>query len=126
MSQQSLVGLLDLVEQQFNEVSVVLVNGEPTAVQQGCASLHQLAVQLKQLLDRRDFADQRTRPVALRMQALAQGISVLRAQLIRRLAYVDQALAVVVPTESLATYGKASSPYGAVTRQSGAFKVLAA
>jgi hypothetical protein len=126
MSQQSLVGLLDLVEQQFNEVSVVLVSGDPGALQQACEALQQLSVQLMQLLERRDFAHQITQPLALRMQSLSQGIAVLRAQLIRRSAFVDQALAVVVPTEAHATYGKAASPYGAVTRQSGAFKVLAA
>lgn len=126
MSQQSLVGLLDLVEQQFNEVSVVLVSGDPAAIQQACEALQQVSVQLMLLLERRDFAHQLTQAVGLRMQSVAQGIAVLRAQLIRRSAVVDQALAVVVPTESQATYGKASSPYGAVTRQSGAFKVLAA
>jgi hypothetical protein len=126
MSQQTLVGLLNLVEQQFNEVSVVLASGDPHALQQGCESLQQLAVQLMQLLDRRDFAHQRTPAVGLRMQSLAQGIAVVRAQLLRRSAVVDQALAVVVPTQAQATYGKASSPYGAVARQSGAFKVLAA
>ena len=126
MSQQSLIGLLDLVEQQFNEVSLLLVQGSPQTFVQGCESLQQLSVQLMQLLERRDFAHQRTKAVALRIQALAKGIVVLRAQLMRRAAFVDQALAVVVPTESKATYGNASSPYGAVTRQSGAFKVLAA
>jgi hypothetical protein len=126
MSLFSLENHLDLVEQQFNEVSVVLVSGDPGAIQQACEVLQNLSVQLMQLLERRDFAHQLTKPLALRMQSVAQGIAVLRAQLIRRSAVVDQALAVVVPTESQATYGKASSPYGAVTRQSGAFKVLAA
>jgi hypothetical protein len=126
MSQQSLGGMLDLVEQQFSEVSVVVANGNPQALQQACEALQQLAMQLMQLLDRRDFAHQRTHAMGLRIQSLAQGIAVVRSQLLRRLAMVDQALTVVVPTEAQATYGKASSPYGAVARQSGAFKVLAA
>jgi hypothetical protein len=62
----------------------------------------------------------------LRIKKFATDISNLRAHLIRRAVVVDQALAIVVPAEAQATYGKASSPYGAVARQSGAFKVLAA
>jgi hypothetical protein len=126
MSNQSLADLLDLVEQRLNEVSVVLADGHPPALQQACEALQQLAIQLMQLLDRRDFAHQRTPAVGLRIKNFATAIADLRAHLIRRAVVVEQALAVVVPTEARATYGKASSPYGAVARQSGAFKVLAA
>jgi hypothetical protein len=126
MSQKSLSEFLDLVEQKFNEVSVFIASGEPEQLSAQCHVLQQLSVELMETLTRREFSSQRTPKVHLRLVSLAHGISQARAQMLRRAAYVDQALAIVVPTESLSTYGKSSSPYGAVARQSGAFKVLAA
>jgi hypothetical protein len=90
MSNQSLADLLDLVEQRLNEVSVVLADGHPPALQQACEALQQLAIQLMQLLDRRDFAHQRTPAVGLRIKKFATAIADLRAHLIRRAVLVEQ------------------------------------
>jgi hypothetical protein len=126
MSQPSLLNILDLVELQFNEVSVVLMDENPEQLALACAAMQRLSVDFMQMLVQRGRGVDLPSSVTLRLQTLAQGIVVLRANLLRCAALVEQSLKVVVPTVADATYGQASSPYGAIARQTGAFKVLAA
>lgn len=117
---------LDRVERSFNEVATLLATGDAPALAEASAALHALALEYAPLLgDARPWATvdavQRQR-----IAALAQGMGVLRESLARRSAYVQQALQVVVPTPAPSTYGKSSSPFGAVAPQTGQFKVLAA
>ena len=114
---------LDLVERQFNEVSVVLLETDPQRLEAASARLYGLAVRLADLAQgvRNDAV------AAKRLQTLAGGLTLLRSQLLRRRAYVDLDLNVVVPTDGVATYaGAAAGRYGSLARQTGAFKVLAA
>ena len=123
---QSLQNHLDLVEQKFNEVSVVLANGDADGLAQASAALQTLAIEMAELLT--PLPRLRGAPAAqlLRIRALSDGMAVLRDNLARRAAYVNQALKVVVPTKPKSTYGKTSGPFGGVVQQSGQFKVLAA
>jgi hypothetical protein len=123
---QSLQNHLDLVEQKFNEVSVVLANGDADGLAQASAALQTLAVEMAELLT--PLPRLRAAPAAqlLRIRALSDGMVVLRENLARRAAYVTQALQVVVPTPVKSTYGNSSSQFGGVVQQSGQFKVLAA
>lgn len=122
---QSLETHLDLVEQKFNEVAVVLASGDARALAQASAALQALAVEMAELLT--PLLRLHAAPTAqlLRIRALSDGMGVLRDNLARRAAYVNQALKVVVPTPVKSTYGH-SSPFGGVVQQSGQFKVLAA
>lgn len=126
MSFISLEQQLDLVEQNFNEVSVALIHGDPDVVQAASAQLQQLAVDLVQLLDQIGRHQISPAPIALRIKAITEGLPVLRENLLRRSAYVDRALQLVVPATQNSTYATGSGPYGSGVRQSGAFKVLAA
>ena len=117
---------LDRMEHCFNAAAALLASDDAQAFADTSATLHALALELApivgdaQRMSRLDAAQRQ------RVTALAQGLGVLREGLLRRSAYVHQALQVVVPTPAPSTYGKASSPFGAVAPQSGQFKVLAA
>ena len=118
---------LDLVEQQFNQVAVFLVNGDALQLQTASQALQSLGLELAKLLQTSSQYSPAAK-VALRrrVQSLAAGLQILRDNLSRRAAYTDQALAVVVPVAEKSTYSAGSSVYGSVARQTGAFKVLAA
>jgi len=123
---QSLQSHLDLVEQQFNEVASILASDNTEQMAAASAALQALAVELVQLIGPTERL--RTAPAAEieRIKALSSGLSLLRDNLSRRAAYVNQALKIVVPTPAKSTYSSASSPFASVTQQSGQFKVLAA
>jgi hypothetical protein len=116
---------LDRIEQQFNALRGALVHGQAPDVQTAAANLQQLAVEFRQLIDSMGLHPLRNRALTARIRTLAQSFPVLRDNLFRRTAYVEQALATVVPVAQSATYG-AAKPYGSVLRQSGEFKVLSA
>ncbi len=125
MSVITLDNQLDLLELQFKEVASALVDGNPDAVQSAGARLQQLAVGLVQMADEvgrnRLAAPLRTQ----RIKALAKGLPALRENLLRRAAYVDRALEIVVPTAPQSTY-VGRNTYGSAVRQSGTFNVLSA
>jgi hypothetical protein len=125
MTKQSLMNQLDLVEQQFNEVFAVVADGNPELIEAATAGLQRLSVDFVQLLDAPGARAAAGGDMAVRIKALAEGLAVLRSQLLRRAAYVEQALKIVVPTDPGSTYA-GGSPYGTVQRQTGAFRVLAA
>ena len=122
----SLQSHLDLVEQQFNQVAAVLARTASGPLEESSARLQALAVELVELIGPAERL--RSAPAAdiERIKALAAGMQLLRDNLSRRAAYVNQALQIVVPTPAKSTYSSAGSPFGAVTQQSGQFKVLAA
>lgn len=124
MSSQKLSQALDLVEQQFSEVSVVLAQGQPEELPAATATLQQLTVELLRLVEASRSVD---RPASLlqRVKILFESMSVLRTALMRRMAMVEQSLKIVVPVAPDATYADGGA-YGTVPRGSGAFKFLAA
>jgi negative regulator of flagellin synthesis FlgM len=78
MSFSSLEHQLDCLERQFNAVSSALVTGDPVSVESSSAVLQQLAVDFVQIADEMGGASLNTRHLASRIQALAQGMLVLR------------------------------------------------
>ena len=126
MSYTSLEQQLDLLEHKFNEVSSALVEGNPVAVESSCAGLQQLAVDFVQVADEVGRATLSSPALALRIQALAEGLPALRATLSRRTTYVEQALQLVVPATQKSTYAKTEGRFGVGVRQSGQLKVLSA
>lgn len=121
---------LDLVEQQFNEVSVLLASGDAVALEQASASLQALAVELMQALKASQRKELRAPEVVARIRTLSAGVGTLRDNLARRSALVHQALRIVVPQEAKSTYSAGGQGFGQIygqpVQQSGAFKVLAA
>ncbi len=116
---------LDLVEQQCNEVSAFVVEGNPDQIVVASAALQRMLVDFVQLRD--SMAPQVNVPpgIAARLKALSEGTRMLRTHMHRQAALVEQSLKVVMPGGPDATYSD-GGPYGAAMRQSGAFKVLAA
>jgi hypothetical protein len=127
MSFTSLEKQLDLLEQQFNEVSSALIDGDPVLVESSSAALQQLAVDFLQIADELGRGSLAPAHLALRVKTLAVGLPTLHANLLRRSFYVDRALQLVVPATQAPTYSAASTnPYGNGVRQSGQFKVMSA
>jgi len=127
MSFISLEKQLDLLEQQFNEVSSALIDGDPILVQSSSTALQQLAVDFLQVADELGRTSLAPVHLASRLKALATGLPSLHANLMRRSFYVDRALQLVVPATQTATYSSTSTgPYGGGVRQSGQFKVMSA
>ncbi len=116
---------LDLVEQQFNEVSAFVAECNSAQIAVASAALQRLLIDFVQL--RETLGPQVKVPpgVVARLKALAEGTRVLRTQMHRQAAMVEQSLKVIMPSGPEATY-TGGSPYGSAMRQSGAFKVLAA
>jgi hypothetical protein len=125
MTQITFLDHLDLVEQQFNEVSVVLAEVNPGQLAVASAALQRLASDLVELLRTAQGDEAMRLAVVRRLKALSQGTMLLRSQLHRQAALVEQALKVVMPSGPESTYAD-GGPYGSAVRQSGAFKVLAA
>ena len=126
----SLESRLDLVEQQFNEVASLVASGEPSSLQEASAGLQAVSVELIQSLSRPGRPAAVSRATAVRLKQLGEGLGLLRQNLARRQAQVNQALGILVPTAAPSTYaqtrGAAASPYGQAVRNSGAFSVLKA
>jgi len=125
MTKTPLVDHLDLVEQQFNEVAAVLAQGKATQLEAASATLQRLTSDLVELLRTASGDAAMRTAIVQRVKALAEGTTLLRTQLHRQAALVEQTLKVVMPSGPASTYAD-GGPYGSAMRQSGAFKVLAA
>ena len=125
MTKIPLLDHLDLVEQQFNEVSVVLAQCNATQLEVASVALQRLASDLVELLRTASGDTALRSAIVQRIKALSEGTTVLRTQLHRQAALVEQTLKVVMPSGPASTYAD-GGPYGSAMRQSGTFKVLAA
>jgi len=117
---------LDLVEQQFNEVSSVLLQDDPQVLQRACGDLQQLAVEFIQLSDALGRDSLLMDKLGQRLRALSDGMPLLLEGLHRKSALVERALQLVVPTGSKSTYAHEGGLYGNGPRPSGSFKVISA
>lgn len=115
---------LNLVENQLNEAMRCLNDGDSQALMDASASLQSTAMDLVQLMHthRRTGG---TQQFGVQIGALAQRLIALRENLIRRSAYVDRALKVVLPTTDVSTY-QSRGPYGSGVRSSGNMNVVSA
>ena len=117
MHQVSMDTQLNLVEKQLNEAMRCLIDGDSQALVDVSSQLQSTAVDLVQLMhtQRRMGRAQQFGP---QIGKLAQRLIELRENLIRRSAYVDRALQVVLPAADTATYQN-RGPYGYGVRSSG-------
>lgn len=122
MSPSVLEQQLDQLESACNAASLALSEGDPAAVQAASSTLQQLAVDVLQLLSSANRPTQNLESAILRIRALSNALPALRENLLRRSAYVDQALALVIPSMQKTTYAKSGGIYGAAAPQSGAFR----
>ena len=126
MSTISLEQLLGRIESKFSAVSLALVAGDPIAVQDSSTSLQELTVQFVQVLDELGRYGGVNAQLTARVKALAKALPALRENLLRRAAYVDQALALVIPSTQKTTYSNSHAQYGSALRQSGSLRGLSA
>ncbi len=126
MSISSLEQQLDDMERQFDVVASALVGAEPLAVQSNSLALQHMAVNFKHMLEA--FGTNRLAHAHLstRLQALAEKLAGLRENLMRRTAYVEQALQLVIPATEKTTYAQVSGPYGDRVRRTGTFRAFSA
>ncbi|MGI9133994.1 MAG: hypothetical protein ACR2I0_08655 [Rhodoferax sp.] len=116
---------LDRVEQQFNAVAAALIDGTPETIVSSSGQLQQLALQLHQLTAELGREPQVPPAALARIKTLSRNLPLLRESLLRRNAYVERALQVIMPSAAACAY-PGRSPYGAALRVSGELKVLAA
>ena len=128
MSELNLAPYWERVETRFRAISVALAEGDPATLSAEAAALQQLAVDLQAFLNSGGTLARMSPALLTRMQELLALMPALRDALYRRSAYVDQALKTVVPAVATeATYGSGGSgKYGAVAKQSGSMKPIAA
>lgn len=122
MSPSVLDQQLDQLEYACNAASLALSEGDPAAVQAASSTLQHLAVEVLHLVNSAGRSTQSPELAILRIRALSNALPALRENLLRRAAYVDQALALVIPSTQKATYAKSGGIYGAAAPQSGTFK----
>lgn len=111
-------------EAQLEHAMLCLNLGDATALTQASEALQNTAVGLVQMMHSARSA--RLSPeVSRKIGQLAQQLIALRENLLRRLAFVDRALKVVLPNVSDSTY-QPTGPYGAGPRSSGTMSVISA
>ena len=124
MQNVSMGSQLNLVEEQLNEAMRCLNDGDGQALVEASASLQATAMVLMQLMHthRRTNSAQQ---FGVQIGQLAKRLITLRENLVRRSAYVDRALKVVLPTTDVSTY-QSRGPYGSGLRSSGNMNVFSA
>jgi hypothetical protein len=126
MSKNSLEHQLFLVEAQLKVASAALLAASTATMVDSCTQLQSLSIHLLQMTQALGPRHADVLCLSARMDAVAQGLPQVREGLLRRMAYVERALEMVVPQGQKAGYADIQSPYGNTVRQSGQFKVLAA
>lgn len=122
---------LDRLESELVQLRASLMDGDPTLVQSASTGFQRLAVDFLQMANEMGRVHASTPARMQRIRRLAQDVVGLREILLRRAAYVDRALAVIVPGAQKTTYaaaGPARSGYGGGTaaRRVGAFAAYSA
>ena len=124
MQNTSLDTQLALAEQQLNAAVYCLNEGHAQALMEASEGLQATAVGLVQLMHTaRTVAP--AADYAARIGDLAQRLISLRENLIRRSAYVERALKVVMPAVERTTY-QTQGPYGSTLRSAGAMNAASA
>ncbi len=126
MTNISLDDQIDLLQERVNLLAAAVVEGSPDSLQSVSGNLQLLAVELVGVLDAVGRSQLNFSGRASRMRALAAGLASVREGLFRQSAFVDRALALIVPAMQPKTTYPGSNAYGAPARQSGAFSVLSA
>ena len=117
---------LDRIEQQFNELSALLLDSNPRGIEAASVALQQLAVELLQMVEEFGHISLQSSARSARIKTLASVFPLLRGNVLRRAAIVDRALETIIPNTPQSTYAGQAKTYGSALRQSGAFKVLSA
>jgi hypothetical protein len=124
MQKTSIENQLVLAEQQLDAAVLSLQEGHGPALVQASERLKATAVGLVQLMNSARATSVKSEHAA-KIGELAQRLISLRENLIRRSAYVERALKVVMPVVEKTTY-QTRGPYGSSLRSAGAMNVTSA
>ncbi len=118
---------LNTLEAQLNIVKRSVLDGSPAALQTAGSIFQRLAVEFIQCVDALGRAQVATPGRVRRIKALSDGLTSVREGLLRQQAYVERALAIMLPAApEKTTYTGTSGTYGSATRRSGTFSGFAA
>lgn len=115
----------DALEAHFNELAVAVAAGDIDVLPSLSEQVQQLSVTLSEVWHQWHRQGLTNGIVTQRVKALAEGLQVVRANLLRRAMLVEQALNLVVPATVEPTYA-GSATYGSGPKASGRFTTFAA
>jgi len=123
---QSPQELLIEVEHQFDEVAAHLAEGDAISLAEASAILQTLSVELLQVVRLDPAQFRRVKDLRPRVKVLVARFGVVRQQLLRRAAFVEQSVNVVLCRSAEPTYNVGGAGFGGGVLQSRAFRTLVA
>ncbi|CAM8634879.1 hypothetical protein MCEMSEM22_00739 [Comamonadaceae bacterium] len=115
----------DALEAHFNQLAVAVAAGDIEVLPSLSEQVQQLSVELTQVWQQWQRQGLANAIVNQRVRSLAEGLKVVRANLLRRAMLVEQALNLVVPASVEPTYA-GTGAYGAGPKASGRLPSVAA
>ena len=115
----------DALEAHFNQLAVAVAAGDIEVLPSLSEQVQQLSVNLSEVWQQWQRQGLANDIVTQRVKALAEGLQVVRANLLRRAMLVEQALNLVVPATVEPTYA-GSGNYGSGPKASGRLPAFAA
>ncbi len=112
---------MERVEQQLLVVRTALLGNEPAVLETSTQNLQLLVTELFRCYEQSKKAGLSTKHLNLRMKELSAALTLVRENLLRKSAFVDQALQIMFPDNAPSTYAHKSGPYGSAMRKSGKF-----
>lgn len=113
------------LEAHFNQLAAAVATGDAEALPALSEQVQQLAVNFNEVWQDWQQQGLLDHSVTLKLKSLAEGMRLVRANLLRRATLVDQALKLVIPSVSDPTYAGGSA-YGSGPRSSGRLGGLSA
>jgi hypothetical protein len=117
---------LDQLEHQFNQIALILADGDAEALPQASEILQGLSCEVLELIGSGRGLYSLNAAQRQRLSALSRGMVLIHETLARRAAFVNQALEIVLPTPPKATYGQARGAFGSPFQQSGQIRQMSA
>lgn len=115
----------DALEAHFNQLASAVAQGDAAALPALAEQVQQLAVNLNDVWQEWQQQSVQNEAMTQRLKSLAEGLRLVRTNLLRRTALVEQALKLIIPASVDPTYAGGGA-YGAGPRPSGRFGVISA
>jgi len=125
MKHSSPESYFDALEAHFNQLAAAVASGDADALPALSTQVQQLAVSLSEVWQEWQQQGLQNAAMTERLKSLAEGLRLVRTNLLRRASLVEQALKLIIPAAIDPTYAGGGA-YGAGPRLSGRFGVLSA
>lgn len=117
---------IHLLEDQLETLRNSLVDSNPDALQFASAKFQHLIVELLQMVKEAKRSSMGTTIDMQRIASLASEMATFRENLMRRSAYIDSALSVLIPASTDKSTYAGIGVYGSSARRSGSFNAFSA